>query len=441
MRIATILVLAAGLAGCAAPGAVQRIAVDYNTAVAGMTNEVTLLNILRAKEGMPMHFTSFGRLTGSLIVTAGTSQNFQDRDDTVTDTDATATTVAPAGVTTLRTVTQQILSGGNVFTPQVTGQIQTGPSFDITVHDTQKFYQGILAPIPFRTVENFMDQGFDNELLMRLVIDRIEVRMAADGPGDLKKDQLITTLRNAPFGPEAKVFADEVACWEMRGERIAGTQYPLMPVSRLTAGGSVPIRLEDLPLLNGSTLALSEALSAQPNEDVDVMVNRLGPADRGARLSPRAGECRHVLSLLAGDGAQGPTRRPGQLPDSPPANPTYLGGGKVAISVDGQVHIVDAKLHITFRSTESVYRHVGAYLYAAEDKADETWLVGGKPLFSIVPAHGGGVASASLLGRRWEIDNNHRRRNMMVISLLQQLVNLHKESADRPATQAVQIIP
>ena len=40
--------MSTAVSGCALPREVQHIGVEYNTAVAGMANELTLLNIVRA---------------------------------------------------------------------------------------------------------------------------------------------------------------------------------------------------------------------------------------------------------------------------------------------------------------------------------------------------------------------------------------------------------
>jgi len=222
------------LSGWAAAGTVQRIGVDYNTAVAGMANEVTLLNVLRAKEHLPIHYTSFSRMSGSLIVTAATSLNSQIRDEATTSTDLATTTAAPTGVTVARALTEQIVSGGNVYTPQVSGQITTGPSFEIAIYDTQKFYQGVLAPIPFPTIENYLDQGFDNELMTRLLIERIEFRLKDDIPNGPGKAISSNTSAIAPAVRTARLSPtrSRVGGWRPIAFLAHPGPSPRCPVSR-----------------------------------------------------------------------------------------------------------------------------------------------------------------------------------------------------------------
>jgi hypothetical protein len=44
----------------------------------------------------------------------------------------------------------------------------SGPSFDINILDTQQFYQGVPQEVPLSTVQTFVNQDFDKNLVMRL---------------------------------------------------------------------------------------------------------------------------------------------------------------------------------------------------------------------------------------------------------------------------------
>jgi hypothetical protein len=230
------------LGACAFPGVVQRESVEYNTAAADMANQLTLLNIVRAKEHMPIFYTSIARLTGSLQVTASGAFNGQFKTASPTDTSSltnakttgnadtmtkgTSTTptvtnttynadgsvagsvtngggttntsstttgpIANAGTVVTDVMSHAVTSGGNLYAPTVGGQVIGGPSFDIQILDTQQFYQGVLQETPFSTVETFLDQGFDDKLLMRLLIERIEFVLHDDMRKDGKKDGVVT---------------------------------------------------------------------------------------------------------------------------------------------------------------------------------------------------------------------------------------------------------
>jgi hypothetical protein len=75
MRLVATVAACLALGACAYPAQVQRFGVEYNTALAEMNNEQTLLNILRAKDGMPTHFTSVSQFRGNINLTTAASLN------------------------------------------------------------------------------------------------------------------------------------------------------------------------------------------------------------------------------------------------------------------------------------------------------------------------------------------------------------------------------
>lgn len=453
MDVRLVLGAALAVSGCAFPGRVQRIGVEYNTAVAGMANELTLLNILRAKEDMPLHYTSVSRLSGSMVVRGTGGLNVQARGATSTVTDTTQSTTgttvaaAPTGTTTtsaltgVATLASQVVEGVDVFTPSVGGEISSGPTFDIAIFDTQRFYQGILSAIPFSTVENYLNQGLPSDLVMALMVERVVFRRS--DPGE-SKGEVVATWVNAPSGPEARAFADAVACYTLEGKAFQKPARDLAPMSRVAGSGTAAsLTLQDLALVDGRTLELSEGLRTDPRTDAVVSLRRLSPERRVADLRIRS-SCRYAAALgqPAGSGAIRDPRRP---PDGPPPAPIYLGDfTAMELAPDGrserQTRVAP---EIVFRSTEGVIRYLGRYLRAAEESPDSTFRIGEEPLMTVSGGRSGGdLVSATLLGRRYAIrDDAARRRNMLVLAVVQQLVNLHKEATDRPTTVPVQVVP
>lgn len=431
MRKCIILASAVLLSGCAFPRAVQRIGVEYNSAVAGMANELTLLNILRAKEDLPLHYTGVTRLDGSIIVKGGANVNGTFRANQTTDTDATATTTTTANDTvgTLRTVTQQILEGVDTVTPTVSGEVTTGPSFGIAIYDTQAFYQGILGAIPFSTVENYISQGYSDQLLMRLFVERIDFREETpQGAG-----RILFSWQNAPSGTLAAAFAENIECYRLTGTPYRPAPVDLVPVSRLRRdqqGNLIGLTLQEIALLDGRTLGLSDRM-ALPADDARVFVQRLSPEQRIAELE--------LLDACKSSGGDF------RLPDRPPPAQVYLGNARaVVLGNDGSSNTtVSVRPQMVFRSTESVIRFVGQYLREYERDRNSVPLLDGAPLFSAKAQNSGAaVVSTSLLGRRYAIvEDDNRRRNMQVIALIQQLVNLHKSASERPVTVPVRVLP
>ena len=192
MKLFIGMVIAITLGACSFSDTAQSINVNYNSTIEGITNELTLLNVVRAKEGLPLHYTSVQRLTGSLTLKAIGGFNAQVK--AAAPTDLTSSTAATA-LTSV--VSRSVVSGGNIYTPTIGGEVNTGPSFDVNILDTQVFYQGILASIPFSTIKNFLLQGYDSKWLISLLAERIDFRLKQATPGFSKpKGTLLRTIRN-----------------------------------------------------------------------------------------------------------------------------------------------------------------------------------------------------------------------------------------------------
>ena len=259
-------------AGCALQGQVQRQTVEYNTALYGMQNQLVLLNIARARMGLPTYYTSVSRLSGAITVKAVAGMGAQIKDaqpttttsttgqnatgsslsgSTMTQTGTSGSTSVVNGLTgtqtastgssgnsisqmtssstttmsgtsagssvtngtittaanTLTNLAQTaITTGGNVYTPSVSGEIDSGPSFDINILDTQQFYQGILSGIDQATLANLLDQGADPDIVMRLLVYKIEfkakktqnVTNPAGQTFQIQKGEVVHELVNAP---------------------------------------------------------------------------------------------------------------------------------------------------------------------------------------------------------------------------------------------------
>lgn len=426
-RTVAILMVPTLLSGCAFPAAVQRMGVDYNAAVAGMANDLTLLNIVRAKEQLPLHYTSVSRLSGSLTVKGTASFGDEIRGtERATTTSSSPSVVDKTGVDTLK--------------PSIGGELNTGSTFDVAIFDTQKFYQGITAAIPFSTIENYISQGYSNQLLTRLIIERIDFKDGEDGPD---KGKVLFSWINAPSGTNSAEFAKNLACYQLFG-RAERKSVDLAPVSRLSAGGDgkTPLlTIEQLAMLDGKTLELSGPITTAAN-DAKVMIRRAGTERRKADLQ-FLGPCpdRAVSEEPPANAPAIKMVDPTKPPPGPPPKPVYLGDGKALVLGADRKSDREGKVdaEIVFRSPESVIRYVGLYLAA---KKSDRYLVDGKPLFALTDGRNSSdLVSVKLLDEWHGISRAEQPRNsMIVLGLIQQLINLHKESSDRPVTVPVQVI-
>ncbi len=169
-------VAALALGGCVTHGALSNRAVDYNTAAETARNEMLLMNILRARDRRPMVFTGLSRITGSVRA--------ESRIGAAVSTGSAAPDV-------------------QAFSPSF--GFSDSPTFDVAVLDSQEFTRGIMTPVDTEILEYFWDQGYNREVLLYLVVDRVELECAS--PGGAQR----AVFENDPTDPSFASFGALVA--------------------------------------------------------------------------------------------------------------------------------------------------------------------------------------------------------------------------------------
>lgn len=368
--------------------------------------------------------------------------------------------------TVTQMATHAVTSGGNMFVPSLSGQLVSGPTFDINILDTQAFYNGILTEIPFSIVDNYIDQGYNNQLLMRLLVDRFEFRLK--GPVDehyhpagedkyyYPAGTVVTTLRNVAYATnstkdEAKIFADETACFVLKGETIRQKPKIIVPLSRVTKGGDGmvhPLKIQDLAAFDGSKLEIDKSITDDSKNDSNVQIVRPTAPKRVPTIEVQQ-QCPYAKRY---DDKSVTKDMHNAIPDSPPPEPilgaridekTNVLYAKVCCDEKNKGVEVPVEVFPVFRSPEGVIKFVGQYLYFSELYPSRTYRLGLQPLFSIQKGHSAtAVVSAEVLGKHYYIaDDENRRLNMQVVALIEQLVNLQKSATDRPTVLPVQVVP
>jgi hypothetical protein len=220
-RHCALFVVLTGLCGCSASQAIGLYTADYRDTTATAGDAQLLLNILRAKDNLPIHFYDLSIIHGSLQWTAGAAANIPF----ALNGSATAGTVSPAF------------------------SLQTAPTFDVGTSDTQEFTRGILSPLDPRVVKALFDQGVDPRIMMLLFFSayrepsgRILLNTTACDPSWLgrhpergcynqiydyldKIDRLLATARiRAGISPhlQAKIRANIFYALQPIGGRLAG---------------------------------------------------------------------------------------------------------------------------------------------------------------------------------------------------------------------------
>lgn len=230
-RMAGALALLLILPACAFRPQVSSMAVDHNEFLADVTNRQTVLNIIRAREREPMHFSNLGEITGSLRLTSNAGTDFTINGDSrdLTSTQTELSRLNDSGVITARDKTIQsvgiVRNDVNSILPKLSISVNTGTDFKVMPNITDEFYKGIVSSIPDTTIVNFLRQGYPSDLISHLVIREISISAEiyeADMVGSARKPKkdarpiLTLNLANYKNSPDTekdvRMFAWAIAC-------------------------------------------------------------------------------------------------------------------------------------------------------------------------------------------------------------------------------------
>lgn len=157
-----IVGLAVALAlGACAPSLKTQVAgsvLDYKDAETRVSDQMLVVNILRAKDGLPLHFSDLTNIHGSLQAGAQVGADFP---------------FGPSLGADERDVSPQL-------------SVQTAPSFDVSSLDTQEFTTGVMSQIDPKTIKYVLDLGIDYRVALLLFFSSIQI--GNDAP-----------IANAPF--------------------------------------------------------------------------------------------------------------------------------------------------------------------------------------------------------------------------------------------------
>ena len=138
--------------GCASTIALDRAVLAYDRTDAESVTKLLLLNIARARQNQPMHFTSVSSIAATyrLAVSAG---------------------VGPA------------LTGdrGGLLLPTIGGSVEENPTISIAPMQGEEFTQRLLTPFEEKKLTLLLRQGYDVDALLRLL--GAEVRLDTERPG------------------------------------------------------------------------------------------------------------------------------------------------------------------------------------------------------------------------------------------------------------------
>lgn len=415
-RIATIF-LALGTSACAFGPQLQRVAVNHNQLVANSNNELVLVNILRARDREPLHFTSVSKLSGDAQLQGTASTNVAIKGPTSTvKTDALG-----------RLVDTATLAGTEVTTPSLQLNINSKTSMDVAVWDTQEFYQGITGSVPSSTVAHYLHQGWPSDLLTYALISSVDLVAKQDG-GGWNKGQVVRSYVNDPDDSDAKLIFERFAnCHRLEVVQKSGTLTQIVPLASVK-----DLKLADLALLDGDKFEIDEKEDAERNRWIrrkgkggdTLAVRRLGNATDCELENTTS------VAFFTSEGASEMGSQEGH---------NFVGAGTYGnVPVDVQ---------LVLRSVDGLIYFLGEYIRAQQ--APYRLAIDGRtvPLLTVTKQRPARVfVSTEYKGQRYYVPASDEGqldeasgRSAQVFALVEQLLNLHKNAKDRPTTQTVRV--
>lgn len=431
MRFAAAL-LCLTATSCAFGPQLKQVSVNQNEIVANSANELLLMNILRARDREPLHFTSISKLSGSATISSTAGVNVAARGAT-----PTTETNAVGALTRITSV-----AGTEVVTPSIGLTMGSGSNLDVGVWDTQEFYQGITGSVPSSTIAHYLHQGWDADLLTYMFVHSVDfIAMKNDlGVTEGKRVGGFANDSAAPAGDGS--FADFVKCYRLATIPKVGKETDLVPLSKLEG----KLALADLALLDGEKFDIKSAVDSAGKPTGELWIKRLGRSGDTLVLLKREREegCQTQQSFLALDGpaTQSTTLFQGEADEH-----SVIASGKFRLAPDSPE--IPVQVQLVLRSTNGVIYYLGEYLRAGQAAPKLTGYGARMPIIAVIEQRPEYVfVSTKFKGTRYYVPGTNMGqmdatggRSSQVFSLVQQLLNLQKSAKDRPTTQTVRVVP
>jgi len=398
------------LAGCSMEHMIGEHAIGYNRSVEQSANSLMIVNILRARDQAPLHFTTIGNIRGGFSL--GASLGYD-------------------GSTGL----------GNGILPGINGS--TNPGFDIGPLDRQEFARGLMRPLDPVLFRVLWDRNMPDQLLLYLLVSRFD-----EGPGGRR-------AINDPAYRNNLTPAERVACTAQGLDAVAPCDRFQAMVDQLTANGPILFNgytriLPIGPRLTQPQAAAPELLAALREPGISLRAD--GPGFRLMRAVDQMAICvpgppdaqgRRIYTAAAVD--REPPQVSGIPQDGDPCRadevveqPSGMSGRPAVPALAWYLRSVEEVLQylgaIQRREEEGVpYRiHIRA---AAHPSSDPRLF----RLWRERPAQA--RFSAAYRGDNYWVAENYNREDLTlhVLALTTQLLNLQKAATDIAASNTLRL--
>lgn len=439
------------LTGCSSHRQLATQAVDFNLTVEKAQNEMLLLNVLRAKDRLPMYMTGISSLSGNVATSLSTGVG------------GSYTRSKGRVPSVLDTLTRGVTSS-------VGASLSTNPSFSLAVLDTQEFMKGFLAPIEKSTLTYYWEQGWRPELLLYFLVQRVEIEVKSakettqtfvfeNYPESEKKDPGKDPRKLERFGCWLHEFlAQKPRIVEAPVSEEIGPTFPkdsVRDAAKLIQIATAGFSLKDA--------GANDYQLQRQRTDLRFTLEKPHP-DGLAWISNCSGKTEP--ETLAG----GPTR-----PVSQQAYYQFLAGAKTKMGVTQQGAATAPVITLVLRSPEALVYYLGELtrvanrpdspkvpyvciqgryqplflaLPAGRCEAPLLAVDSGRGSFAVPPASAAGTGNSNTFsceegdaGKvRFEDVQCESGRSLHALRLLSQLMSLHKSAKDLPSTAVVRVI-
>jgi hypothetical protein len=393
---AAAIVATCGLAtGCSFAPVISDHSIRYNLVAAKSSNQVMLLNVLRAKDRRPMHFTALGLMRGSFSLSA---------------TGSLAATIG-------RNPTAPFGLGAGVSG-------SSGPSFDVAILNSKKFMSGILTPVRMAQIDYYWQQGWPKEILLHLFVEKIEIKRKDNSTYDICYNSPSNSTELEKFQSKLRQLNLRIASTNPTAYGPAMTK-PLPPRVIAKLGELKDKGLFLKPVVGGQYQlfsAGSKVFCETKTEDERLRPSSEFPCDAKAGEKP--------ISLAETPKDVPSQKRPLTAKSTKDTIVFHIRSPQGILFYLGEIvrlYEDDRKIEPIVEKGRSKSRFILFFAQRRASRAASQLTVRYLGQAYSIPARGPGPV-------------NHRTVSMQVLSLLTQLTALHRESDELPTTRAVTVV-
>jgi hypothetical protein len=412
-----MLMLAVG--GCSGGPIIDVYSADYRVTEASAGDSQLLLNILRAKDDLPVHFADLSVIHGSLQMSASASGTFP-----FAHLIGSAT---PSSVT-----------------PVVGGQ--SSPTFDVGTLDTQEFTRGMLAPVDLNIIRQLFNQGIDPRIIMILFFSEFRKPNGERFVNTMACDRVHPGLR------------PELGCLNQAYAYLREIDR-LFYKKQLRANVYVGLRPLGGPLSNGWTTTNLGDLSK-----VDAKQFRMIDKQLYSITEPRLSICYEkdsVKSEVALDEEENRGRKSVLIPLIGSRYGVYSRYLRSKPCYSNEVIVPQMEMEIAnglyVRSAYEILQYLGQVLRFQEEKGEDRCITlspddrschTGEVLFQVNAPVGAPVVGTRYGGGWYALSDRHCNKNqrehcdysLQVLAILEVLLNANKAAKDIIAIPRVQVV-